>query len=204
MCIRDSLSRAQYEDSIAGLLAGRIAEELIFNQPSTVSSNDLERVTKTAKAMVTRFGMSDVIGPMQLQHGDVNPFMGMELGQQRGYSEDIARKIDQEVRRIVESAYVRSREILVRRKDQLVLVAETLLEKEVIDRQEFIKLIGGEVARGHANFWPIVDEVFHGAGLGGEANAVEGLAFVGAVRNEDSGVDPGGRGIRRAGAGGGR
>jgi cell division protease FtsH len=141
------LSRAQYEDSIAGLLAGRIAEELIFNQPSTVSSNDLERVTKTAKAMVTRFGMSDVIGPMQLQHGDVNPFMGMELGQQRGYSEDIARKIDQEVRRIVESAYVRSREILVRRKDQLVLVAETLLEKEVIDRQEFIKLIGGDVTR---------------------------------------------------------
>jgi cell division protease FtsH len=133
-------SRAEYEDTLAGLLAGRVAEEIMFQEPSTSAANDIERVTKMAKAMVTRFGMSDVIGPMQLQHGDVNPFMGLEIGEQRSYSEDVARKIDREVRRIVAGAYDRAREILLRRKDHLVLLAETLLEKEVLDRQEFLKL----------------------------------------------------------------
>jgi cell division protease FtsH len=135
-------SRSEYEDSIAGLLAGRAAEELIFHEPSTRAATDLERVTKVAKAMVTRFGMSDVIGPLQLQQGDANPFMGMDLGEQRSYSEDVARKIDREVRRIVDQAYKRSIEILSRRNEQLVLIAETLLEREVLERQEFLQLIG--------------------------------------------------------------
>ena len=135
-------SRTEYEDSIAGLLAGRAAEELIFHEPSTRAATDLERVTKVAKAMVTRFGMSDLIGPVQLQHGDANPFMGMDLGEQRSYSEDVARKIDREVRRIVDSAYQRAKDILTLRHEQLVLLAETLLEKEVLDRQEFLQLIG--------------------------------------------------------------
>jgi cell division protease FtsH len=135
-------SRTEYEDSIAGLLAGRAAEELIFNEPSTRAATDLERVTKVAKAMVTRFGMSDVIGPVQLQQGDSNPFMGMDIGEQRSYSEDVARKIDREVRRIVDAAYSRAKEILTRRNEQLVLLAETLLEKEVLERQEFLQLIG--------------------------------------------------------------
>ena len=134
-------SRAEYEDSLAGLLGGRVAEEMIFDEPSTASAGDLERATKLAKAMVTRYGMSELIGPMQLQQADANPFMGMEIGAQRTYSEDVARKIDQEVRRIVEFAYGRAREILTKHKDQLMLVAGTLLEKEVIDRQEFLKLI---------------------------------------------------------------
>jgi cell division protease FtsH len=133
-------SRAEYEDSIAGMLAGRVAEDLIFHEPSTSAANDLERVTKVAKAMVTRFGMSDVIGLLQLQHGDANPFMGMEIGEQRSYSEDVARKIDREVRRIVDQSYARAKEILTRRHDQLILIAETLLEKEVLDRQEFLAL----------------------------------------------------------------
>jgi cell division protease FtsH len=122
-------SRAEYEDTLAGLLAGRVAEELIFEEPTTSAANDLERVTKLAKAMVTRFGMSDVIGPMQLNPGESNPFMGMEIGEQRSYSEDVARKIDREVRRIVDSAYRRAREVLQRRHEQLVQVAETLLER---------------------------------------------------------------------------
>jgi len=138
-------SRAEYEDSLAGLLGGRVAEELVFAEPSTASAGDLERATKLAKAMVTRYGMSDVIGPMQLQHADANPFMGMEIGQQRTYSEDVARKIDQEVRRIVEAAYTRANDILTRHKDKLVAVANTLLEKEVIDRQEFLRLMEAPV-----------------------------------------------------------
>ena len=143
---RNLRSRAEYEDTIAGLLAGRVAEELMFDEPSTSAANDLERVTKLAKAMVTRFGMSDLIGPMQLNPGESNPFMGMEIGQQRSYSEAVARKIDAEVRRIVMSAYERTRTLLQQRHDQLVHVAETLLEKEVLDRKEFLQIIRGEPA----------------------------------------------------------
>jgi cell division protease FtsH len=134
-------SRAEYEDAIAALLAGRAAEEIIFAEPTTKAAEDLERVSKLAKAMVTRFGMSDLIGPMQLQQGDSNPFMGMEIGEQRSYSEDVARKIDQEVRRIVNSAYDRAKTILTQQKDKLTSVAEALLEREVLDRQDFLKLL---------------------------------------------------------------
>uniref|UniRef100_A0A540VEM8 ATP-dependent zinc metalloprotease FtsH n=2 Tax=Litorilinea aerophila TaxID=1204385 RepID=A0A540VEM8_9CHLR len=135
-------SRAEYEDELTGLLGGRVAEELIFAEPSTGATNDLERVTKLAKAMVTRYGMSDAIGPLQLQRGDSNPFMGLEIGEQRPYSEEVARRIDQEVRRIVDAAYIRARDILTSNKDKLVLLAETLLEKEVLERKEFLALIG--------------------------------------------------------------
>jgi cell division protease FtsH len=134
-------SRAQFEDELAAVLGGRVAEELIFSEPTTGATEDLERVTKLAKAMVTRFGMSEAIGPRQLQQADSNPFMGMDFGEQRTYSEDVARKIDQEVRRIVDNAYSRSRQILSSNKEKLILLAETLLEKEVLDRAEFLRLI---------------------------------------------------------------
>jgi cell division protease FtsH len=143
---RTLMSRAEYEDRLAGLLAGRVAEEIIFSEPTTGAADDIERVTKLAKAMVTRYGMSDAIGPMQLQQGDSNPFMGMEIGEQRPYSEDVARKIDQEVRRIVDHAYERARSILMARKDKLVLLAETLLEREVLGRDEFLKLLENPAA----------------------------------------------------------
>jgi cell division protease FtsH len=138
-------SKAEYQDELTGLLGGRAAEELIFNEPSTGATNDLERVTKLAKAMVTRFGMSDAIGPMQLQHADANPFMGMDLGERRTYSEDIARAIDREVRSLVEDAYTRARQILLDNRDKLELLAQTLLEQEVLDRAEFLKLIDDPV-----------------------------------------------------------
>ena len=134
-------SRAEYEDAIAALLAGRAAEEIVFAEPTTKAAEDLERVSKLAKAMVTRFGMSELLGPMQLQQGDSNPFMGMEIGAQRSYSEDVARKIDQEVRRIVNTAYDRAKNILLEQKDKLTRVAEALLEREVLDRQDFLKLL---------------------------------------------------------------
>jgi len=143
---RNLRSRAEYEDTLAGLLGGRVAEELIFEEPTTSAANDLERVTKLAKAMVTRFGMSDVIGPLQLNSGDSNPFLGLELGQQRSYSEDVARKIDAEVRRIVSDAYDRARTVLKTRQAQLVQVAEALLEKEVLERKEFLRILESGLA----------------------------------------------------------
>ncbi len=135
-------SRAEFEDQLAGLLGGRVAEELTFDEITTGAANDLERVTKLAKAMVTRYGMSEVVGPLQLSQGNHNPFLGMELGERRHYSEEVARAVDREVRRIVESAYSRARELLSTHQDKLRLVAEALLEKEVLERQEFEALVG--------------------------------------------------------------
>ena len=135
-------SQAEYEDELAGLLGGRVAEELTFEEITTGAANDLERVTKLAKAMVTRFGMSKKLGPMQLVQGDSNPFLGMDLGERRAYSENVARSIDREVRQIVETAYMRAKEVLTTHQDKLGLLAETLLEKEVLDKNEFEKLMG--------------------------------------------------------------
>ena len=135
-------SQAEYEDELAGLLGGRVAEELTFEEITTGAVSDPEQVTKLAKAMVTRFGMSKELGPMQLNQGDSNPFLGMDLGERRFYSEDVARSIDREVRRIVETAYTRAKEILTTHQDTLRLLAETLLEKEVLEGKEFEELLG--------------------------------------------------------------
>ena len=143
---RSMKSRAEYEDELVGLLGGRAAEELIFTEPSTGATNDIERVTKIAKAMVTRYGMSEAIGPMQLQQSESNPFLGMDIGEQRTYSEEVARIIDGEVRRIVEKAYGRAKQILTDNMDKLRLLAETLLDQEVLDREDFLKLVQGEEA----------------------------------------------------------
>jgi len=135
-------NRAEFEDQITGLLGGRAAEEIVFDETFTGAANDLERVTKLAKSMVTRYGMSDLLGPMQLQQGESNPFMGMELGERRPYSEDMARRIDQEVRAIIENAHKRAKEILRSQQEMLNLIADTLLEREVLEREEFLQLIG--------------------------------------------------------------
>ena len=136
-------SQAEYEDEIAGLLAGRVAEEIIFKEATTGATNDIERVTKLAKAMVTRYGMSEKIGLLQLEQGDSNPFMGMDFGEQRSYSEEVARKVDSEVRRIIESAYEKAEAILLQKIDKLRQVADALLEHEVLDRKEFLQIFDG-------------------------------------------------------------
>jgi cell division protease FtsH len=123
-------------------LGGRVAEEVVFGEITTGAADDLEKATRLAKAMVTRYGMSDVLGPMQLSQGDVNPFLGMDMGERRHYSESIARSIDREVRHIVETAYDRAKEVITTHQDKLTLLAETLLEKEVLDRKDFEELLG--------------------------------------------------------------
>jgi cell division protease FtsH len=135
-------SRAEFEDQLAGRLGGRVAEEIVFGEITTGAADDLEKATRLAKAMVTRYGMSDLLGPMQLSQGDVNPFLGMDMGERRHYSESIAKSIDREVRRIVETAYDQAREVITTHRDKLTLLAETLLEKEVLDRKDFEELLG--------------------------------------------------------------
>ncbi len=132
--------RERYKAQLAGLLGGRAAEELIFGEVSTGAANDLERVTELARRMVMVYGMSERLGPLNLGERDELIFLGKELAERRNYSEEVAREIDREVRRIVEEAYTRAKQALLRHKAALIAVAERLLEVETIDAAEFERL----------------------------------------------------------------
>jgi cell division protease FtsH len=122
---------------MVGLLGGRAAEELVFNDITSGASNDLERVTRMARAMVTRLGMSESLGPMVYGQKDELIFLGREISEQRDYSETVAEQIDKEVRGIVNEAYEKAKGILVDYRDMLEAVANKLLEVETITREEF-------------------------------------------------------------------
>jgi cell division protease FtsH len=122
---------------MVGLLGGRAAEEIVFNDITSGASNDLERVTKMARTMVTRLGMSETLGPMTYGQKEELIFLGREISEQRDYSEAVAEKIDQEVRSMVNNAYERAREILTTYREKLDAVAIRLLEVETLSREEF-------------------------------------------------------------------
>jgi cell division protease FtsH len=128
-------------DELARGLGGRVAEELVFDDITTGASSDLEQVTRLARNMVTRFGMSDRLGPMIYGQKDELIFLGREIGEQRDYSEAVAEEIDAEVRRIVSEAYERARTTLTEHRDKLELLAQTLLDVETLDREEFAALM---------------------------------------------------------------
>ena len=130
-------SRDKLRDELAGLLGGRVAEELIFGDVTTGASNDLERVTSVARRMVMQYGMSEVLGPQTFGEKEELVFLGREIGEQRNYSEEVAESIDIEVRRLVEEAHQRATEILTTHRDKLDEVAHALMEKETIEATEF-------------------------------------------------------------------
>lgn len=119
-------------EQIVGLLGGRTAEEIIFNVQSTGASNDFEQATGLARSMVTEYGMSEKLGPVQYE-GNHQVFVGRDYGQTKGYSEQIAFEIDQEVRNILNEAHAKAREIIETHKEQHKLIAEKLLEFETLD-----------------------------------------------------------------------
>ncbi len=133
---RQHLKRSKMLDDIAMLLAGRVAESLMIGDISTGASNDLQRATELARKMVVEFGMSDNIGPIFLGN-DTEIFIGKDFGHQRNYSEDVAMKVDREIREILENAYERAKEILQKGKEGLERVKEALLEHERLDGEEF-------------------------------------------------------------------
>jgi cell division protease FtsH len=137
---RTLISKNKMKADMAGLLGGRVAEELVFSDITSGASNDLERVTKLARTMVTRMGMSDELGPMVFGQKEELIFLGREISEQRDYSENVAEKIDQEVRRYVQEAYERAREILIEYRAQLDTVAQQLIEVETINRETFESL----------------------------------------------------------------
>ncbi len=138
---RSVIPRAKFEDDIAGLLGGRVAEELIFDEVTTGAANDLERATGMARNMVTRFGMSDKLGPVTFGDREEMVFLGREIGEHTNYSQDIAEEIDGEVRRIIMGAHERATTALRANLSRLHTLAKRLMEAETVDRGEFEAIV---------------------------------------------------------------
>jgi cell division protease FtsH len=136
-------TRAELLDTMAMTLGGRAAEEIVFQEITTGASNDLEKVTATAKQMVMRFGMSEKLGPRVFGHDHGMPFLGREFSAEPDYSDEIAREIDDEIRRIVESAHVQARSILTDHKESLEKLSEILIKRETIEKEQFEALLTG-------------------------------------------------------------
>ena len=128
-------TRAELKDTMAMTLGGRAAEEIVFGEVTTGASNDLEKVTATAKQMVMRFGMSEKLGPRVFGHDHGQPFLGREFSSEPDYSDDVAREIDAEIRRIVEEAHQVARDILDEHREELDETSEILLRRETIERE---------------------------------------------------------------------
>ena len=136
-------TRAELADTMAMTLGGRAAEEIVFGEITTGASNDLEKVTETAKQMVMRYGMSERLGPRVFGHDRSMPFLGREFSSEPDYSDEIAREIDDEIRRIVEEAHQTAKDILVEHREDLDRISNLLLERETIDAEQFVKLLEG-------------------------------------------------------------
>lgn len=131
------MSKTEMEENIVSLLGGRVAEALILNDISTGASNDIERATKIARSMVTKYGMSERIGALMLGSGQEEVFLGRDFAQAKEYSEETAAIIDEETKKIVDAGYNRAKQILTDNVDKLHAVAKVLLEKEKIEGEEF-------------------------------------------------------------------
>ena len=129
--------RKKFKADLASLLGGRAAEEIIFNEVTTGASNDLDRATKLARAMVTQYGMSEKLGPLTFGEKEELVFLGRELSEQRNYGEEVARQIDREVRRLMDEAYQTAKQVLIDNRDKLTELAERLVREETIDAASF-------------------------------------------------------------------
>ena len=127
------VSRSELNDDMAVILGGRVAEELIFGDITSGASDDIGKATKLARRMVTEWGMSEKLGPLTFGHKEELVFLGRDLGEQRNYSEEVAGEIDQEVHRLVDTAYQRAKKILTERREKLVHLAEYLKQEETIE-----------------------------------------------------------------------
>ena len=139
------MGKKEMEENIVTLLGGRVAESLILDDISTGASNDIERATKLARSMVTRYGFSEKLGPIVYGQDDGEIFLGRDLGTTRNYSEEVAAEIDGEIRRIIGNAYTTARAILSQHIDQLHMIAQYLIRNEKINGNTFVQLMKGEL-----------------------------------------------------------
>ncbi len=137
------LPRSYFVDRIAVGLGGRVAEEMVFGDISNGASDDIQQITRMARAMVMKYGMSERMGPLQIGNQEENPFLGRELTEQRDYSEEVAEALDSEVQRIVKEQHDRVRNILGIHRLRLDAVAAALLERETLEEEEFVEVFEG-------------------------------------------------------------
>lgn len=133
-------SKPQFEDMLAYALGGHVAEQITFGEVTTGASNDIERITKIARSMVTEYGMSNRIGPVALGHKEELVFLGRDFGEQRTYSEQTAREIDEEVHRIIQEAFDKAHTILIQNKNRLTMISERLIKEETLEGPLFESL----------------------------------------------------------------
>ncbi len=137
-------TRTALMHQMAMTLGGRAAQEIVFHEVTTGAANDLERVTSTSKSMIMRFGMSEKLGPRVLGHSQDQPFLGRDFNAQADYSEEIAREIDDEIRRVIEESHELALSVLREHMDDLHKISMILIERETIDRDQFERLLAGE------------------------------------------------------------
>jgi cell division protease FtsH len=165
-------SKSEFEDKIAGMLGGHVAEQIVFGDTTTGASNDIEKATNLARAMVTQYGMSDKLGPLTFGKKEEMIFLGREISEQRNYSDEVAAKIDAEVREIIDHAYERAKAALTAQREVLDRLAALLVEKETIEGEEFEALFTGILPpRGSS---PTPRRVIPAPAGDGEAPAPEG------------------------------
>jgi len=148
-----STTRNELLDQLAYAMGGRVAEELVFHDPTTGASNDIEKATAIAKKMVTEYGMSERVGAIKLGTGSGEPFMGRDMGHTRDYSESVAGTVDHEVRRLVEAAHDEAWEVLVQYRDVLDHLVLELLEKETLNQAELAEIFAPVVKREPREVW---------------------------------------------------
>ena len=136
-------TKQELNDTLAMTLGGRAAEEVVFGEITTGAANDLEKATATAKQMIMRYGMSEELGPRTLGHDQSMPFLGREFQQQADYSDEVARQIDDEIRRIIEDAHQRADDLLAEKRELLDGISKILIERETLERREFEALLDG-------------------------------------------------------------
>lgn len=137
------LTRAQLLDEVTTLLGGRAAEKIVYNEATTGANNDLERATEIARAMVCEYGMSEKLGNLTFGRRHGNPFLGRDIMEDRNYSEEVAYAIDQEVRAIIDECFRRAVDILSKNRDKMEEIVRVLLQRETIEREEFLALMEG-------------------------------------------------------------
>ena len=136
-------TKGELMDTLSMTLGGRAAEEVVFGEITTGAANDLEKATGTAKQMIMRYGMSEELGPRTLGHDQSMPFLGREFQQQADYSEEVARQIDDEIRRIIEEAHQRASDLLAEKRELLDRISKILIQRETIEAVEFQALVDG-------------------------------------------------------------
>ena len=148
-----SITRNELLDQLAYAMGGRVAEEIVFHDPSTGASNDIEKATSTARKMVTQYGMSERIGSVKLGSGGGEPFLGRDMSQERNYSDQVAYVVDEEVRRLLDNAHDEAYQILTENRDVLDRLALELLERETLNQAEIAEIFHDVRKRDARDVW---------------------------------------------------